>query len=426
MFDDIKKKIKDFLFLSEDEQYAGYIQYFRDSHIPERYNQVKLLDELNNPDIDHFISISNRTDGKSYNYIHALLNISIDFNIGLSFFSRNMMLRTSYQDLLNEIIETSPLFERKDFNFIRTQYYVQMNYKEKPVAIIADLNNATELKYFSNFIKHFPIMVFDEFLSLSSDYLIDEWERLKTIYESIDRVDNVPLIGKPKIFYLGNAVNFDSPILHGLKIFNILENHPINTAKIYKYQYNIFLEMNRNDNANEERNTRAFASDDDAMTTGKFKTNPHQLADDNVRNSIKRNPRFIYVKLDYTEGYMVITFNPDTYEIILSIESDIDSDYNYNLLLSDNKKSSIFLDERYFDDNHIKRIDRGDYYFNNNFSKKVITGRQHQLSRLKINKLLIETMRKDNTDVEIESKEKQFTVNYIENTKRQIFKKMMM
>ena len=103
-------------------------------------------------------------------------------------------------------------------------------------------------------------MIYDEFLALETDYLGDEWERLQTIYESIDRKEEYPLIGKPKIFYFGNAVNFDSPVLHGLKIFNILERHPINTAKIYKYDYNIMLEINRNDNANEQRNTRAFSS----------------------------------------------------------------------------------------------------------------------------------------------------------------------
>src|SRR5699024_12014773 len=88
-----------------DQQYKRFIDRFRKNYIPPRYNQIKLLDELNNPDIDHFISISNRTDGKSFNYIHALLNIAIEFDVGISFYSRNMMLRVSYQQLIDEIIE---------------------------------------------------------------------------------------------------------------------------------------------------------------------------------------------------------------------------------------------------------------------------------------------------------------------------------
>src|SRR5699024_3092714 len=130
-----------------EQKYKKFVQDFRKNHIPEKYNQVKMLDELNNPEIDHFISISNRTDGKSINYVHALLNIAIEYGLGLTFLSRNMMLRTSYQELINDIIEISTIFERQYFNFIRNQYYVSLNYKDRTIAIISDLNNASELKY---------------------------------------------------------------------------------------------------------------------------------------------------------------------------------------------------------------------------------------------------------------------------------------
>src|SRR5690606_38481351 len=156
----MKEKIKEIISPNPDHLYHKFIQNFRKNHIPPQYNQVKLLDELNNPEIDHFISISNRTDGKSINYVHALLNIAIKFDLGLSFFSRNMMLRTSYQELINDILDISTILDRRDFNFIRSQYYVSLNYKDKTIAIISDLNNATELKYFSNYLKKFPIMIY--------------------------------------------------------------------------------------------------------------------------------------------------------------------------------------------------------------------------------------------------------------------------
>ena len=418
----MKEKIKELINPSPDQQYQKFIDRFRKNHIPARYNQVKLLDELNNPDIDHFISISNRTDGKSFNYIHALLNIAIEYDIGISFFSRNMMLRVSYQQLIDEIIEASTIFDRKDFNFIRQQYYVTLNYKDKTIALISDLNNATELKYFSNYLKKFPIMVYDEFIALETDYLPDEWNRLKTIYQSIDRMESYPLIHKPKIFYFGNAENFESPILHGLKIFNILENHKINTAKIYHYEFNVMLEINRNDNANEQRNTRAFGSNDDAMTTAQFETNDHNIATDNDRNEIKRNPRTIYVKLK--NDYLRIWFNRDSLNVILSIESTINDPYLYNMQLKDNKEDSTYLNQRYFDDDHIKKIDRGIYLFENNFSKNYITSDFYDLNRLKINKLIREFLRNDNETLEMEFKEKQFQENYMEQTKKGLMKKL--
>src|SRR5699024_3511006 len=97
----MKDKIRKFFNATEDDIYQDFLKKIRKDHIPEQYNQVKMLDELNNPEIDHFISISNRTDGKSINYVHALLKIAIDYDLGLALFSRNMMLRTSYQELIN-------------------------------------------------------------------------------------------------------------------------------------------------------------------------------------------------------------------------------------------------------------------------------------------------------------------------------------
>lgn len=406
----------------KEKNYHAQLAQFRRKHIPAQYNQVKLLDGLNNPEIDHFISISNRTDGKSMNYVHALLKIAIDYDLGLTFLSRNMMLRTSYQELINDIIEISTIFNRKDFTFIRTQYYVSLNYNGRTIAIISDLNNASELKYFANYLKKFPIIVYDEFLTLETEYLPDEWIRLKTIYESIDRIEKYPLITKPKIFYFGNAVNFESPVLHGLKIFNILENHPMNTAKIYRYEFNIMLEINRNENANKTRNTRAFGSEDDAMTTARFESNNFNIATDNDRNKNKKNPRFIYIKLK--NDYLKIWFNRDTLDIILSIESNIEEDYQYNLQLKDNKSESIYLNESYFDEQHIKRIDKGAYLFDNNYSKNVITTDFGGLNQLKINRIIREFLRNDNEQVEIKSKEKQFQKNYIEQTKKSLMTKL--
>lgn len=405
------------------KNYQNYIEQFRKKHIPKRYNQVKLLDHLDDPEIDHFISISSRTDGKSINYVHALLNIAIDYNLGLMFISRNMMLRQSYQTLLEDIFDLSTVLNREDFSFIRTQYYVSLNYKKRTIAIITDLNSATELKYFSNFLKKFPIMVYDEFLAIESDYLSDEWIRLQTIYESIDRVEEYPLIYKPKIFYLGNAVNFESPILHGLEIFNILERHPLNTMKIYKYDFNIALEINRNENTNELRNTRAFGSKNDSMTTAQFQTNDFLIATENDKNHIKINPRTIFIKLK--DDYLKIWFNPDDLTTILSIETTMTKNhYDYNQQLKDNTVSSIYLNESYYNENHIKKYDRGFYLFENNFSKNTITSEHNNLNWIRINKMIREYMRKDNQQNEIESKEQQFKDNYIEQTKRGLLKKL--
>jgi len=182
------------------------------------------------------------------------------------------------------------------------------------------------------------------------------------------------------------------------------------------------LEINRNDQANDQRNTKAFGSGDDSMTTAQFESNDFNLADDVDRNHVKKNPRSIYIKL--RNDYLKIWFNRDSLLIILSIESRITEPYQYNLMLKDNKADSIYLNESYFDDNHIKKIDKGAYLFENNFSKNYITSDFQSLNELKINKLIREFLRNDNEQVEIESKEKQFEQNYLEQTKKGIMKKI--
>src|SRR5699024_9130892 len=130
------------------------------------------------------------------------------------------------------------------------------------------------------------------------------------------------------------------------------------------------------------------------MTTAQFETNDHNIATDNDRNEIKRNPRTFYVKLK--NDYLKVWFNRDSLHVILSIESRIDEPYIYNLQLKDNKEDSIYLNNGYFDDDNIK----------------------------KINKLIREYLRTDNETLEIEAKEKQFQENYIEQTKKGLMKKL--
>lgn len=405
-----------------EQKFQKYLSDFRKNHIPEQYNQIEMLNHLSDPEIDHFVTITNRTDGKSFNYIHALLNIAIDYDLGITFICRNMMLRLSYQTLIEEIVDTSKILERKHLTFIRSQYYIRVDYNGKTIGVITDLNNATELKQFSNFIKKFPLLVYDEFLALETDYLPDEWERLKTIYESIDRIESYPLINKPKIIYLGNPINFSSPILAGLEIFKILETHPINTCQVYKNKLNIVLEMYKNEHANEKRNTRAFSTNEDSMTTGQFKVNNFMLASDNDLHNIKANPRHIYVKL--VSDYLDIFFNRDTFEIVLSIKKTINQDYDYNLKLKDNTSTSIYLNLNYFDDDQIKKIDRGAYLFENNYSKDYVTNDFHELNTLKIFKLIREYLHEEQPEDETENKELQYELNYIEQSKRGLMRKM--
>lgn len=406
------EKIKNII--SPDEK--AYNENFRNKYIPKKYNQIELVDYLENEEIDHYISISNRSDGKSFNYIHYFLDYAIRTGVGFTLVARHYTVRFSYQKLLQEIIDDlQQKYDPRRFHFIRTDFYILVGYEDKEIGIITDLNQATDLKYLSNFMKHFPIIIYDEFLALESDYLIDEWERLKTIYSSINRKEEIPYIKYPKIFYLGNAVNFASPILANLDIFNHLENQPINTVGKYD---NVLVEMRRNDNVNEQRNLRAFKEENDNMTLGEFETNKHNIADDNFINLIRQDKIKIVIKTQ--ANYLVIEYNRKTLDILLSITT-YEKEYHFNTELVDNTENSIFLDEGYYDEEHYLKYDKDLFKFNNQYSKDVILGMMFSLSHIKITKVIqVYEMEFLN---EKEIKEIQYKDNYLEQSKRGLMKK---
>ncbi len=207
----IQETLKDFEYDRKLKNYNKYVNDFRKKYVPDKYNQISLVDELMNEDIDHYISISNRSDGKSFNYIQFFIKFAIDYGVKFMLISRNYTVRDSYQELMQRVIDKSDAFDNQQFGFINSQYYRALIHQKQRIAIITDLNSATNLKYLSNFLADYPIIIYDEFLAIEGDYLTDEWTRLETIYSSVDRNEDIPFIHFPKLFYLGNAVNFSSP-----------------------------------------------------------------------------------------------------------------------------------------------------------------------------------------------------------------------
>lgn len=351
--------------------------------IPKKYNQCKLLNYFTNDNIDHYISISNRADGKTYNYIKFFIKLAIDFDIKFILLSRNFTVRNSYCEIVNNITQSSKDLEYSLLEFNTTQFYRSVVYNKKTLGIITDLNEATNLKYFSQYIKNFDILIYDEFLAIENDYLPDEWERLKTIYSSVNRdFSKDRIIKYPKIFYLGNAVNFSSPILANLKLYNILENHTINTAKRYG---NICLEINKNENVNTIRNLRAFSEDKDGLTNADFKSNQFNIANEKDFIEVKKDYEYIIVKID-NNNYLRIEYNKITLQCVLSITIN-ENDYNFNTEIKDNKDNSIYLSKKYYKEKFTKKYVNNLFLFKNEYSKNYILS-DYRLSTLNIYKLL--------------------------------------
>lgn len=407
----ITDKIKKVISPTHQQQ----VEAFRKKNIPKKYNQIELVDHLLDDNIDHYISISNRTDGKTINYLHYFIDYAIRTGVGFTLIARHYTVRFSYQKVIQEIIDTiNTKYDPKRFHFIRNDFYILVGYEDKELGLITDLNQATDLKYLSNYLKHFPIMIYDEFLALESDYLPDEWERIKTIYSSINRKEDIPEIKIPKIFYLGNAVNFSSPILANLDIFNKLENQEINTVQIYD---NIAIEMRKNEEANERRNLRAFNEENDSMTQGQFDINNHNIVNKNYLSMINKNKNKIVVKT--LLGYLVIYYNRDNYYLYL-VATPYQPNYDFNVAIKDNKESSVYLDDSFYDPEHYLKYNKDIYKFYNQYSKDYVLDYESNLSNLKLYKL-IQLVESSKADTEI--KENQLEDTYIEDSKKALFKK---
>lgn len=403
----------------EVKEYQTLLEKHRQT-IPEEYNQIELCNELMNKDLDFYISISNRSDGKSFNYVGFFIKLAIEKGIGFMLVSRHFTLRYAYQELVDEIVS-----EMKGVNFNHIYYdknddYIKIGYKDDYIGIITDLNNATDLKYHSATLKYFPIIIYDEFLALEGDYLTDEWEKLKTIYQSIDRnKDEIPFITHPKIFLLGNAVNFSSPILANLDIFNYLQNHKINTTRQYN---NILIELRKNKNVNDKKNLRAFDSSNDAMTTAEFNFNDYQLTSPNDMQYIQKNSNFFFIKTEF--GYLKIIFNVNDLRTDIKYVPYVE-DYQFCTQIDDVKKDVIYLDDKYYDyDNHHKQYyKKGSFItFDNAYSKQFVLDNP-DLIALRIKKVIKKYFKTQQT-VEPDI-DKIYEDNYIERSKRAILKRLM-
>lgn len=404
---------------TEVKEYQTLLEKHRRT-IPDEYNQIKLANELMNKDLDFYISISNRSDGKSFNYVGFFIKLAIEKGIGFMLVSRHFTLRYAYQELVDEIVS-----EMKGVNFNHIFYeknddYIKIGYKDDYIGIITDLNNATDLKYHSATLKYFPIIIYDEFLALEGDYLTDEWEKLKTIYQSVDRnKDEIPYISHPKIFLLGNAVNFSSPILANLDIFKWLQNHKINTTRQYN---NILIELRKNDNVNNKKNLRAFDSTNDAMTTAQFNFNDYQLTSDNDMQYIQKNGDFFFIKTEF--GYLKIIFNVNDLRTNIKFTPYVEN-YQFCTQIDDVKNDVIYLDEKYYDyEKHFKQYyKKGSFItFDNAYTKSFVLDND-DLIALRIKKVIkcyFKTRQTTEPDID-----KIYENNYIERSKRAILKRLM-
>ena len=337
--------------LKEQQQQLKEIIERNRKAIPERYNPINLADSLLDDKIDWLISITNRTDGKSFNYFNLCLDMAIELDLKFICLARHFDLRKSYISLIEDIINTTDNKKIKLFSFVPKSEYTILYYDSKIIGIISDLYNASDLKLESAFLKDFPIIVYDEFLTLSNDYAPNEFQKLFTIYGSIFREDEIPYIKMPKIILLGNAVNDSSDIISGLDIYHILAQSKDGKVKKYK---NIAIEMRMNKQANTKNRLRAFQSINDSMATANFNFNSYKIMTDKEQKEHEKNAQVKIIKTK--DKFLKITYKivekDNEHSYSLTNENYVfcfkvlhhSDNYDYCLVKSDVTENAKYLD----------------------------------------------------------------------------------
>ena len=376
----LKQKAVSF-FATEEEEYKYYLNEYRSKYLPAEYNQLELLDHLCDDTIDHFMSITTRGDGKSFNYISAVAYLCYHLNMGATLLVRHFTLQDKMRDLLEDIFSTIRWFDYpQEYHVRSTSDYLIVSIADKDVFLITDINNASDLKQSSAVLKNFPIILYDEFLTLTDDYCKNEYEKIRTIYKSIDRIKDRPYIKTPKCIYLANPVNFDSPLLPSLKIYNQLQTQEINTMKQYR---NVLLELRRNDSRNDGKNTRAFPDEYDSDVTGQFQFSNYKLVSEEEYLRDFQHSKSVKIKLPEK---MMLHFIENNGKMILSVERS-DNTEEYCVELTDEAEGCQFLTEKYYKQTFIKKHEKGLFYYKDSFSKTFVQ-RDTRLMSINLFKLL--------------------------------------
>ena len=353
------------------KRFPKFLARFR-SEIPEIRNKVPVLDELTNDMITFLINISNRTDGKTFQYVNFFVQFAIEFDIGFCFMIRHYDLRTGYMENIEDVFRKEKRLNFNHLSFQKRNEYTMVFNKDKCIGIIVELTNATDFKYHASIAYQFPMIWYDEFLALKQDYIRGEWEAIKTIYETINRFPYpIPIIGKPKIIFGGNPVNFDSPVLLELNLFNSLEATDL--GKLVKVGHTALI-IEQNKEVNKLRNTSAFGGENDPMTTATFVMNKTSIVPDILKSRIIADGDSFLIKLAEINVGVFYLMTDIEFQVFVSVMSNryVDGDIAYCELLADKSDKTIFLTESYFRD-FTSKYDKELILFDNVFSKNTLT-----------------------------------------------------
>lgn len=373
-------------------------------NIPKEYNQLKIFDYLNDKDVSQLFTITTRGDGKTYNTLYACAMLSKDLDFCTGIIVRHDELKTPMQLQIQDIYFSFKDFDEKQLTINRNIDITQIIYKNKLAFVLFDLNSANDLKHYRSILSKVNFFFYDEFLALNGEYADNEFLKWKYIFETADKGTPVTegmkyTNNKRKILFAGNPVDWGSQFLMEYDLYHVLENQKMNTIRKYK---TFAIERRRNNQSQVNSNSDMFPNEAESVT-GEFAYNDWKIK--------KHKSTLIPVIVKIREGYIYV-YNDKT--PVLSVKADADK-YDFNTELYDNSDDSKYCDDTFYRPNFHKKYARGNFNFENVYSKNVILKNYKDLNMTKI-------LRKSYENDKVDNDQKSFELSREEETKKMLFR----
>lgn len=329
------------------------------------YQPVGLKEALLDDKAYLHMNISNRRDGKSFTTTDILDDMMLKFKAKVLFLARDERSRVSYYNQMVKVIKETGNYKEEFLEYRNIQrWYINIYYQSEHIASIIDYSEIDSLKNESAFLSQFSIIFMDEFIVQPYRYLRNEYTLLKVLYKSVNRNNPERLFQLPKMFFAGNATNFDSPILSGFDLLNIVETQELNTHETYnRNSVNIIIEKHKNENANVDEESDMFPDEnEDANSLGDFVFNNYNIE--------KNSPLMEQLVIDMNEFYLYVYYTHNSSKILFEIKGTASS---YDFCISKNSEDEYvtYLDKLFYQNPF--KFDKIPARYVNSYSKSFIT-----------------------------------------------------
>lgn len=320
---------------------------------PERFYQAHGLKAAILDDINYIhMNVSNRRDGKSFTTTYILTLLALKLGFKLLFLATDERSQISYFNQMAKVLRETDTKYKEEYLEYRTikRWYINIYYQSEHIATVIDFSEIESLKNESAFLSQFDILFYDEFIKSPYRYHRQEYYLIKMLYKSMNRPNKLRKLKLPKLLFAGNPTNFDSPVLAGFDLLNLIETQPLNTCETYhRNTVNLIIEKHKNEQANVKEENDMFPDEnEDPNSSGDFVFNNYNIE--------KKSSLMDLLVIDLEDFYLYVYYTSDLNKILFEIKG-FSSQVDFCSYFSGESESVIYLGHRFIrDSNKFERV----------------------------------------------------------------------